>query len=54
MTMDFGGEACAHSDESKLTDFPMIVVEANDVLLNITGASVARCCLAPLASCQPA
>ena len=25
-----------------------VVVEANDVLLNITGASVARCCLAPV------
>ena len=38
----------AHIDDVQASRLSNVVVEANDVLLNITGASVARCCLAPL------
>ncbi len=34
-------------DDAQASRLSNVVVEANDVLLNITGASVARCCLAP-------
>ena len=37
----------AHIDESQAEKLSNVVVESNDVLLNITGASVARCNLAP-------
>jgi type I restriction enzyme S subunit len=37
----------AHIDDAQASRLSNAVVEANDVLLNITGASVARCCLAP-------
>jgi type I restriction enzyme S subunit len=37
----------AHIDDAQASRLSNVVVEANDVLLNITGASVARCCLAP-------
>ena len=37
----------AHIDDVQAAQLSNVQVEANDVLLNITGASVARCCLAP-------
>lgn len=37
----------ARIDEGQAERLSNVVVEPNDVLLNITGASVARCCLAP-------
>lgn len=37
----------AHIDDRQAAALSNVVVEADDVLLNITGASVARCCLAP-------
>jgi len=38
----------AFIDEEQAERLDNVTVEAQDVLLNITGASVARCCLAPL------
>jgi type I restriction enzyme S subunit len=37
----------AYIDEVQAARLSNVVVKANDVLLNITGASVARCCLVP-------
>jgi len=37
----------ARIDDEQAIRLSNVVVEPNDVLLNITGASVARCCLAP-------
>jgi type I restriction enzyme S subunit len=37
----------ARIDDEQADDLSNVVVEAHDVLLNITGASVARCCRAP-------
>lgn len=37
----------AFIDDQQAAKLDNVVVESNDVLLNITGASVARCCLAP-------
>ena len=37
----------ARIDDEQADDLSNVVVEPHDVLLNITGASVARCCLAP-------
>lgn len=37
----------ARIDNDQADSLSNVVVEPNDVLLNITGASVARCCLAP-------
>ena len=37
----------ARIDDAQADDLSNVVVEPHDVLLNITGASVARCCLAP-------
>ena len=37
----------AYIDEAQAEKLSNVVVESNDVLLNITGASVARCNLAP-------
>ena len=37
----------AHIDEIQAAQLNNVVVEENDVLLNITGASVARCCIVP-------
>ncbi len=37
----------AHIDDEQADDLSNVVVEPHDVLLNITGASVARCCRAP-------
>lgn len=37
----------AFIDDEQATQLNNVIVEANDVLLNITGASVARCCIVP-------
>ncbi|HRC22991.1 MAG: restriction endonuclease subunit S [Nitrospira sp.] len=37
----------ARIDDEQADDLSNVVVEPHDVLLNITGASLARCCLAP-------
>jgi len=37
----------ARIDDEQAARLANVIVEADDVLLNITGASVARCCLAP-------
>lgn len=37
----------AFIDEAQAHDLRNVIVEPNDVLLNITGASVARCCIIP-------
>jgi type I restriction enzyme S subunit len=37
----------AYIDEAQAKSLDNVTVEENDVLLNITGASVARCCMAP-------
>src|SRR5205814_2664442 len=37
----------AFIDESQAEQLDNVVVETGDVLLNITGASVARCCVVP-------
>lgn len=37
----------ARIDDKQADGLSNVVVEPNDVLLNITGASVARCCLVP-------
>jgi type I restriction enzyme S subunit len=39
----------ARIDDQQADDLSNVVVDPNDVLLNITGASIARCCLAPRA-----
>ncbi len=37
----------AHIDEVQAKKLSNVIVEKNDILLNITGASVARCCIVP-------
>jgi type I restriction enzyme S subunit len=43
----FDKDGLAFIDDKQANDLSNVVVESGDVLLNITGASVARCCLAP-------
>jgi|CXWL01.1.fsa_nt_gi type I restriction enzyme S subunit len=43
----FRKDKLAHIDDEQADGLSNVVVEPHDVLLNITGASVARCCLAP-------
>lgn len=43
----FRDRKLARIDEEQAARLSNVVVEAGDVLLNITGASVARCCVAP-------
>lgn len=43
----FSSKGLAFIDEHQASKLDNVVVQANDVLLNITGASVARVCLAP-------
>ena len=43
----FKNKDLAFIDDQQADKLNNVVVENNDVLLNITGASVARCCLAP-------
>lgn len=37
----------AHIDDDQATKLNNVIVECDDVLLNITGASIARCCIVP-------
>ncbi len=37
----------AFIDESQAKKLSNVIIEKNDVLLNITGASIARCCVVP-------
>ena len=41
------GNTLAFIDEAQAKKLDNVTVEENDILLNITGASVARCCIAP-------
>ena len=43
----FDYEGLAHIDEKQASLLDNVILESNDVLLNITGASVARCCIVP-------
>ncbi|MDB9380922.1 restriction endonuclease subunit S [Nodularia spumigena CS-584] len=43
----FSYDKLAFIDEEQAHDLRNVTVEGNDVLLNITGASVARCCIVP-------
>ena len=43
----FKYEDLAHIDEKQAHQLSNVIVEKNDVLFNITGASVARCCIVP-------
>ena len=43
----FAEENLAFIDEEQAADLNNVTVNKNDILLNITGASVARCCLVP-------
>ena len=44
---DFADDGLAFIDESQADKLANVVVEPLDILLNITGASVARCCMVP-------
>ena len=44
---EFRSDKLAFIDEQQAKKLNNVIVEPEDVLLNITGASVARCCLAP-------
>lgn len=41
-------DGLAHIDDAQATRLNNVTVQANDVLLNITGASVGRCCIVPV------
>jgi type I restriction enzyme S subunit len=43
----FSSDGLAFIDEQQADELSNVVVERSDVLLNITGDSVARCCMAP-------
>ena len=43
----FKNAKLAFIDDTQASQLSNVIVEADDVLLNITGASVARCCVAP-------
>ena len=43
----FRSEKLAFIDDQQAEKLNNVIIEENDVLLNITGASVARCCIAP-------
>ncbi len=43
----FAYDGLARIDEKQAGELDNVVVEPNDILLNITGASVARCCIVP-------
>ncbi len=43
----FKYEDLAHIDDLQAAQLNNVIIEENDVLLNITGASVARCCVVP-------
>jgi len=43
----FEDEGLAFIDDEQAAELDNVVVQSRDILLNITGASVARCCMAP-------
>jgi type I restriction enzyme S subunit len=43
----FEKDGLAHIDEGQAEQLAGVTVETDDILLNITGASVARCCMVP-------
>ncbi len=43
----FSYKDLAHIDEEQASKLSNVIIMKNDVLLNITGASVARCCIVP-------
>lgn len=43
----FDCDGLAHIDEQQANQLANVEVQSNDILLNITGASVARCCMVP-------
>lgn len=45
--MGFRKKDLAFLDDNQADKLSNVIVESSDVLLNITGASVARCCIAP-------
>ena len=45
--LQFRVKDLARIDEDQATKLSIVEVEKNDVLLNITGASIARCCVVP-------
>jgi type I restriction enzyme, S subunit len=44
---EFSVDNLAYIDEQQAEQLANVVVQQDDILLNITGASVARCCMAP-------
>jgi type I restriction enzyme, S subunit len=44
---NFGRTGLARIDEAQAKELNNVSVEQNDILINITGASVARCCIVP-------
>lgn len=44
---EFKYEDLAHIDEDQASALSNVTIESNDVLFNITGASVTRCCIVP-------
>jgi len=43
----FKDKNLAFIDDEQANDLSNVILQANDVLLNITGASIARCCIVP-------
>ena len=43
----YGGLAFINEEQASETRLARVIVEPQDILLNITGASVARCCIVP-------
>ena len=43
----YGGLAFIDEEQASETRLARVIVESKDILLNITGASVARCCIVP-------
>jgi type I restriction enzyme S subunit len=43
----FEEDGLAYIDDEQAAELENVIVESQDILLNITGASVARCCMAP-------
>jgi type I restriction enzyme S subunit len=49
LDFSFSADGIAYLDDNQAHELRSVTVEENDVLLNITGDSVARCCIAPKA-----
>ncbi|MQB85494.1 restriction endonuclease subunit S, partial [Lactobacillus reuteri] len=47
LDMDFSTENLAYIDEVQAEKLKNVIVEKNDILLNITGDSIARCTIVP-------